>query len=95
MYNDLREKLPIEIRDKAPEPLRMESMFSRGALYPENLQAVVKLVQVVLKDGGVVAALAASAEEPEAVKSKSMLQDIFAILKSEVNGWYHKRLTEL
>ncbi|RYP23820.1 hypothetical protein DL765_000897 [Monosporascus sp. GIB2] len=63
MYNDLREKLPLEIRDKASEPLRMESMFSRGALYPENLQAVVKLVQVVLKDGGVVAALAASAEE--------------------------------
>jgi len=62
LYNDLREKLPVEIRDKAPEALRKEGMISRGARYPENLQAVVKLVQVVLKDGGVVAALAASAE---------------------------------
>ncbi|RYP73509.1 hypothetical protein DL770_007759 [Monosporascus sp. CRB-9-2] len=63
MYNDLREKLPAEIQDKAPGKLEMKGWFSKGALYPENLQAVVKLVQVVLKDGGVVAALAASSPE--------------------------------
>ncbi|KAI1392852.1 uncharacterized protein F4822DRAFT_392399 [Hypoxylon trugodes] len=63
MYNILREALPLEIRDKAPTPLRKGNSSSRGALYPENLQAVVKLVEVVLKDGGVVAALAASAEK--------------------------------
>ncbi|KAK6361036.1 hypothetical protein TWF730_007151 [Orbilia blumenaviensis] len=57
LYNELRERLPAEIRDKAPAQLRKENTFSRGALYPENLEAIVKLVGVVLKDGGVVAAL--------------------------------------
>jgi hypothetical protein len=60
LYNDLREKLPPEIQKKAPELLRKEGYFFSGAYYPENLQAIVKLVQVVLRDGGVVAALAAS-----------------------------------
>ncbi|KAK6523032.1 hypothetical protein TWF281_002454 [Arthrobotrys megalospora] len=68
LYNDLREKLPDDIRDKAPKPLKNGGLMSSGALYPENLQAVVKLVQVVLRDGGVVAALAhaTSAEAPDA-----------------------------
>ncbi|KAI2624052.1 hypothetical protein GGS21DRAFT_325573 [Xylaria nigripes] len=60
IYNDLRERLPVEIRDKAPKLLKKEGLFSKGALYPENLRAVVKLVQIVLGDGGVVAALLAS-----------------------------------
>jgi hypothetical protein len=64
LYNDLREKLPAEIQKKAPEPLKKEGMLegllSSGALYPENLQAIVKLVQVVLRDGGVVAAVEGS-----------------------------------
>jgi hypothetical protein len=63
LYNDLRGQLPPEIKRKAPEPLKKTGMFgglfSSGVLYPENLQAIVKLVQVVLKDGGVVAALEA------------------------------------
>ncbi len=60
LYNDLYEQLPTEIKEKAPEPLKSAGYFSSGARYPENLQAVVKLVQVVLRDGGVVAALEAS-----------------------------------
>ena len=63
LYNDLFKHLPPEIQINAPEPLKMNSFLGihiSGGLYPENLQAVVKLVQVVLKDGGVVAALATS-----------------------------------
>ncbi|KAK4145847.1 uncharacterized protein C8A04DRAFT_10268 [Dichotomopilus funicola] len=65
LYNNLRECLPPEIQSKAPDPLKVKRVnwmgrTIAGALYPENLQAVVKLVQVVLKDGGVVAALAAA-----------------------------------
>jgi hypothetical protein len=45
---------------KAPQPLKTESLMSKGALYEENLKAVVSLVELVLKDGGVVAALAAT-----------------------------------
>ena len=65
LYNDLRMHLPPDIQRKAPDPLKVKSVSwmgrsKAGALYPENLQAVVKLVQVVLKDGGVVAALAAA-----------------------------------
>ncbi|KAI3011067.1 hypothetical protein CBS147346_1268 [Aspergillus niger] len=61
LYNDLHKKLPAEIQAKAPKPLETQNRKTKGALYPENLKAVVKLVQAVLKDGGVVAALAASA----------------------------------
>jgi hypothetical protein len=51
-------QLPVEIRRKAPEPLKSPSLlrFSRGASYSENLLAVVKLVKVVLEDGAVVGA---------------------------------------
>ncbi|KAG8670725.1 hypothetical protein FPOAC1_003960 [Fusarium poae] len=61
MYNNLLETLPQEIREKAPPPLEKQSWlkWSHGALYPENLKAVIKLVKVVLRDGGVVAAIAA------------------------------------
>jgi hypothetical protein len=61
MYNNLLETLPQEIREKAPPPLEKESWrkWSHSALYPENLKAVIKLVKVVLRDGGVVAAIAA------------------------------------
>ncbi|KAK0512138.1 hypothetical protein JMJ35_005266 [Cladonia borealis] len=57
LYNDLCEQLPPEILRNAPEPLRK---WGRRFEYSENLQAIVNLVQVVLKDGGVVAAIAAS-----------------------------------
>ncbi|KAI2471704.1 hypothetical protein F4781DRAFT_386374 [Annulohypoxylon bovei var. microspora] len=59
LYNGLREKLPAEIRQKAPKPLKEAWLMGlvSGASYPENLKAIVKLVQVVLRDGGVVAAL--------------------------------------
>lgn len=60
LYNDLRAKLPLDLMKKAPPPLKAESMMSNGALYTENLKAVVVLVELVLKDGGVVAALAAT-----------------------------------
>ncbi|KAI0420229.1 hypothetical protein F5X98DRAFT_361964 [Xylaria grammica] len=58
LYNGLREKLPAEIKKKAPAALRGESSTSRGDRYPENLKAVIGLIQLVLKDGGVIAALA-------------------------------------
>ena len=61
LYNDLRQKLPLDLMNKAPPPLKTESATSKGALYEENLKVVVKLVQLVLKDGGVVAALASQA----------------------------------
>ncbi|PNP59433.1 hypothetical protein THARTR1_00923 [Trichoderma harzianum] len=60
LYNSLRDELPGVIRKKAPEPLRVKTWRSDGALYPENLRAVVKLVRVILEDGGVVAELAAA-----------------------------------
>ncbi|KAK6339773.1 hypothetical protein TWF718_009167 [Orbilia javanica] len=60
LYNDLLQRLPADFRRKAPRPLREAGMYSRAPLYPENLQAIVQLVQVVLQDGGVVAALAHS-----------------------------------
>ncbi|KAF3206843.1 hypothetical protein TWF192_003049 [Orbilia oligospora] len=54
LYNDLLENLPVDIRDQAPPPLIKENKSSKGALYPENLQGVAKLVQVVLShDGGI------------------------------------------
>ncbi len=59
LYNRLRESLPPELKDKAPAPLEEAGrLIGKGALYPDNLKAVVKLVQLVLTDGGVVAALA-------------------------------------
>ncbi|KAK7743328.1 hypothetical protein SLS62_010651 [Diatrype stigma] len=58
LYNGLREKLPAEVRKKAPAALRGESLFSRGDRYPGNLKAVIGLIRLVLKDGGVIAALA-------------------------------------
>ncbi|QPC72255.1 hypothetical protein HYE68_003007 [Fusarium pseudograminearum] len=58
LYNTLREKLPPFIKDKAPAPLREKGMITKGELYPENLKAVVLLVKAVLKDGGIVAAIA-------------------------------------
>ena len=61
LYNDLRQKLPLDLMEKAPPPLQTESAASKGALYEENLKVVVTLVQLVLKDGGVVAALASQA----------------------------------
>lgn len=60
LYNELRVKLPADLMKKAPPPLKAESLVSKGALYEENLKAVVSLVELVLKDGGVVAALAAT-----------------------------------
>ncbi len=61
LYNRLRNNLPDELKAKAPPSLKEQGflgLYSKGALYPENLKAVVKLVQLVLTDGGVVAALA-------------------------------------
>lgn len=58
LYNVLRERLPAEVKNKAPPALKGENFFSRGDRYPENLKAVIMLIQLVLKDGGVIAALA-------------------------------------
>ncbi|KAL2148627.1 hypothetical protein VTH82DRAFT_2181 [Thermothelomyces myriococcoides] len=55
LYDDLCQKLPLELRNKAP-PL----FGPQSALYPANLKAVVRLVRVVLEDGSIVAALAAA-----------------------------------
>ncbi|KAK4194626.1 hypothetical protein QBC40DRAFT_318891 [Triangularia verruculosa] len=59
LYNNLRDQLPSDIKAKAPKALSMKGYIFKGALYPENLKAVIELVKVVLKDGGVVAALVA------------------------------------
>ncbi len=69
LYNDLYETLPSKIRGLAPEKLQVPKggtirtlyQGSTGAKYPENLQAVIKLIKVVLKDGGVVSAITTSA----------------------------------
>ena len=62
LYNDLCEKLPSKIQKRAPGRLKTAGIFlGNGAKYPENLQAVIKLIQVVLKDGGVVSAITTSA----------------------------------
>ncbi len=61
LYNELYEKLPSKIQKRAPGRLKTAGMFATGAKYPENLQAVIKLIQVVLKDGGVVSAITTSA----------------------------------
>ncbi|KAH8728828.1 hypothetical protein GQ44DRAFT_757223 [Phaeosphaeriaceae sp. PMI808] len=66
LYNDLRDKLPTEIRVIAPAALKVQRMLSKGALYPENLRAAIALVQIVFKNGGVVAALAAGSENGSA-----------------------------
>ncbi|KAH7303384.1 hypothetical protein B0I35DRAFT_365004 [Stachybotrys elegans] len=61
MYNNLLQTMPEEIKEKAPPLLERGSWrkWRQGALYRENLKAVIKLVKVVLRDGGVVAAIAA------------------------------------
>lgn len=60
LYNTLYARLPDHIQRKVPRPLLEETSRSAGALYKENLRAVVNLVHEILKDGGVVAALATS-----------------------------------
>ncbi|KAG9496544.1 hypothetical protein J7337_011320 [Fusarium musae] len=59
LYNTLYAKLPDHIQQKVPKPLPEQTSRSTGALYKENLQSVVALIHEILKDGGVVAALAA------------------------------------
>ncbi|KAF5591195.1 neoverrucotoxin subunit beta [Fusarium pseudoanthophilum] len=59
LYNTLYAKLPDHIQRKVPKPLPEQTSRSTGALYKENLQSVVTLIHEILKDGGVVAALAA------------------------------------
>ncbi|RGP78374.1 neoverrucotoxin subunit beta [Fusarium longipes] len=58
LYDTLYERLPASIKEKAPAPLREKGMSTQGELYPASLKAIVLLVKAVLKDGGVVAALA-------------------------------------
>jgi hypothetical protein len=55
LYNNLRQQLPLDLKKKVP------AATSDGALYSVNLKAVVELVRVILKDGGVLAALASQA----------------------------------
>ena len=60
LYNKLHSKLPAEFQKNAPKPLREQGFLGftwKGASYSENLSAVAKLVQIVLRDGAVVAAL--------------------------------------
>ncbi|XEU95058.1 hypothetical protein FSHL1_000342 [Fusarium sambucinum] len=58
LYDTLLETLPTSVKDKAPTSLREEGVSTKGELYSANLKSVVVLVKAVLKDGGVVAALA-------------------------------------
>ena len=59
LYNQLLEKLPWEIQLKAPPKLQEKSKLplvgSDGALFPENLRAIVQLLKVILKTGSVTA----------------------------------------
>ena len=65
LYNNLRAKLPRELQDKAPPELEKfhksrAHMFTskfdtKGALFPENLKAIVQLLKLILKTGKVTA----------------------------------------
>lgn len=55
LYKDLRDKLPDYVKEKAPK------LLSGGALYPENLKSVVLLINLMLSDGTIVAAITAPA----------------------------------
>ena len=59
LYNQLLQKLPGEVQLKAPPKLREKSKLplvgSDGALFPENLRAIVQLLKVILKTGSVTA----------------------------------------
>ncbi|KAK6512522.1 hypothetical protein TWF481_001406 [Arthrobotrys musiformis] len=69
-YRDLWAELPIDIRDKVPKPLQHDwPSLETWDVYPKDLPELVKLVQVVLKDGGVVAALAYTASTEESSSS--------------------------
>ena len=70
LYNTLRDELPNEIKLRAPKALSMKGYMYRGALYPENLKAVIELVRLVLKDEGVVAALAS----PKRIKDRARIK---------------------
>ena len=51
LYNILLRKVPLEIKEKAPAQLPTPSWRSRGALFPENLKAIVILVKIILQSG--------------------------------------------
>ena len=53
MYNTIYKTLPMWIQAKAPKPLATGGLFSCAAKYPENLKAIVKLMDVILKTGSV------------------------------------------
>ena len=65
LYNNLRQKLPLELLDKAPPELKefqksrahmLTSKFdTKGALFQENLKAIVQLLKLILKTGKVTA----------------------------------------
>ncbi|OTA99812.1 hypothetical protein M426DRAFT_16044 [Hypoxylon sp. CI-4A] len=63
LYNGLWEKLPAEMKKKAPAALRSESFFSQVDRYPANPKAIIGLIRLVLKDEGVIAALVSEGEE--------------------------------
>ena len=65
LYNKLRRMLPEQLLDKAPPELQefqksrahiLTSRFdTKGALFPENLKAIVQLLKLILKTGKVTA----------------------------------------
>lgn len=57
LYNSLREQLTGSVKAKAPPALKINTGESQGARYSDNLKAVIKLIRLVITDGGVIAAI--------------------------------------
>ncbi|XP_075264058.1 uncharacterized protein LOC142355938 [Convolutriloba macropyga] len=54
LYNKLRSKLPQEIKEKAPKKLTEGFLgVKKGALFSDNLKAVVMLVKIILETGSI------------------------------------------
>ena len=60
LYNKLYDQVPQEIRNKSPSKLSKArnipgtgKVVKNGALFPENLKAIVKMITVILKSGSV------------------------------------------
>ena len=57
LYNKLYDQVPLEIQCKSPKKLseafNIGVTVKKGALFPENLKAIVKMITVILKSGSV------------------------------------------
>ncbi|CAK0817624.1 unnamed protein product [Prorocentrum cordatum] len=59
IYNKIYKSLPAPIREKAPGPVAEAGWVGKGAKWPENLKAIVKLMDVILQTGCVIGTVTA------------------------------------